>query len=141
MCEFLSGFIHNDAAILKFESRYLFGDLHSHSGTMKLHKLKYGHPDVWREFEWTGEEEGSLVVRSADEATSAKLKKVMLRDFKNRTELLENVKFPDSLTTLYFSYATVPAGLKFPDSLTTLDLRCATVPAGLKFPAKCRIIR
>jgi hypothetical protein len=163
MCDFLSGFIHDDAATLAMEKRYLFGDLRSHSGTMELHGLKYGHPDVWREFEWTGEGEDSLVVRSASDRDSQKLQKVMLRDFRQRADLLRfacrklpaglttldlrsstvpaDLKLPAGLTTLYLRSSTVPADLKLPAGLTTLDLRYSTVPADLKLPAKCKIIR
>ena len=57
MCDFLSFFTHDDAATLPLEKRYLFGDLNSHSRTMELLGRKHGHPDCWRESEWTGKGE------------------------------------------------------------------------------------
>jgi hypothetical protein len=74
MCDFLSAFIHDDAATMKIEKRYLFGDLQSHSSTMKLCKQQYGRSDKsifakdsWRELEWTGEKPDSLVVRDVSD--------------------------------------------------------------------------
>jgi hypothetical protein len=51
MCDFLSGFIHDNAAKLNKTKGYMFGDLRSHSATMELNGVTYGKPDCWREFE------------------------------------------------------------------------------------------
>ena len=156
MCKFLSAFIHDNAAKLPKTERYLFGDLRSHSETMRLRGITYGHPDCWREFEWTGETSKSLDVRATSDVASASLRNVVLCDFETRGDLLKfackhlpagiqkldlsyatlpaGLKLPDGIQKLYLSYATLPAGLKLPDGIQTLDLSSATLPAGLKLP-------
>jgi len=97
MCQFLSAFVHDDAATLEIGSRYLFGDLHSHSATMNLHGLKYGDPDCWREFEWTGEGKEELVVRGRDDKQSDRLRAQIIRDAPRRIDLFSLMQFPADL--------------------------------------------
>jgi hypothetical protein len=134
ICEFASFFVHDKAAKLPIEKRYLIGDLRSHSVSMELLGVKYGHPDCWREAEWTGNDARDLVVRA--NGNSSELMATVLGDFATRDSFLAYAleKLPDGLTTLYLRGATVPEKIKLPDGLTTLDLSGATVPEKIKLP-------
>ena len=123
MCEFLSGFVHDNAAKLPMAGRYLFGDLRSHSESMNLAGVVYGRSDCWREFEWTGLSADSLIVRATEEKRGKLLRSIVLADF------------PDRDALLIYACQHLPAGL------TTLDLSSVTVPEGLKLPKNCRVIR
>ncbi len=61
MCDFLSVLINKDC---DKELKIYVGDLRSHSETVKQHGLK---PGDYREVEWTGENENTLVVRTEPE--------------------------------------------------------------------------
>ena len=120
MCDFVSGIIREK------DEEILIYDFWSHKETAEFFKLK---GEMYREFEWTGEEESSLRVRIPDEHYKDEnwYRSLILSKFKNRSELLKYFIPRTECGSLDLSgLTTLPEGIVFPAECGYLDLRGLT---------------